>query len=56
MFIKKLESSFWRYLIVLGCMLYFAPWKQSNQYHNEGNDKQYPYDGPKVEELKNSSF
>ena len=33
-------------------MLYFAPWKQSNQYHNDGYDEQYPYDGAKVEEDK----
>jgi len=30
-------------------MLYSAPWKQPNQYYDDGYDKQYPYDGAKVE-------
>ena len=33
-------------------MLYSASWSQSDNYYDYGNDKQYPYDGAKVEEDK----
>jgi hypothetical protein len=33
-------------------MLYSASWKQSNKYYDYSDDKQYPYDGTKVEEDK----
>ena len=33
-------------------MLYFASWSQSNNYDDDGYDKQYPYEGAKAEEDK----
>ena len=33
-------------------MLYSASWKQSDKYDDDRNDKQYPYDGAKVEDEK----
>ena len=33
-------------------MLYSASWKQPEKYYDYGYDKQYPYDGAKVEEDK----
>ena len=33
-------------------LLYSASWKQSDKYDDDSNDKQYPYDGAKVEEDK----
>jgi hypothetical protein len=33
-------------------LLYSSSWKQSDQYYNDSNDKQYPYYSAKVEEDK----
>ena len=33
-------------------MLYSASWKQPEKYYDDRNDKQYPYDGAKIEEDK----
>ena len=33
-------------------LLYSSSWKQPEKYYDYGYDKQYPYDGAKVEEDK----
>ena len=33
-------------------MLYSASWKQPENYYDDGDYKQYPYDGAKIEEDK----
>ena len=33
-------------------LLYSSSWKQSDKYNDDRYDKQYPYDGAKVEEDK----
>ena len=40
------------FLVAVWLTLYSASWKQSNNYYDNGDDKQYPYDGAKVEEDK----